>query len=380
MLAGGIAHNFNNLLTTILGFAGFLSEELPAQGPVREDLEQIVVAGSRARKLVNQLLAFSHKQPVQPRVIAVNAVLTEMTAMLRQLLGADIELCLSLSEVAWNVRVDPSGIEQVIVNLAINARDAMPSGGRLTLATENLSAQDEIVLPSGARVHPGEHVAILVSDTGGGIAPDVLERIFEPFFTTKKVGRGTGLGLSTCHGIVAQAGGVLSVRSRVGEGTTFSVHLPRVHEAVDRRSIAPTSDMRGGRESVLVVEDDDQVRAVIVRTLINLGYEALEASSGRQALDVLARPAQPIDLVLTDVVMPEFGGLELAERLQRERPEVRVLLMSAHEEAPVWAGAALAQHSRILLKPVTPDSLATKVRAALDSGSVLEDAKVSATG
>jgi two-component system, cell cycle sensor histidine kinase and response regulator CckA len=369
MLAGGIAHNFNNLLTTILGFAGFMSEALPAEGAVRDDLEQVVAAGSRARKLVNQLLAFSHKQPVEPRIIAVNAVLMEMTAMLRQLLGADIELRLSLSEAAWNVRIDPSGLEQVIVNLAINARDAMPGGGRLTLATENRGAPADLAL-QGGEAHPGECVVILVSDTGAGIAPDVLDRIFEPFFTTKGVGRGTGLGLSTCHGIVAQAGGALSVRSLLGAGTTFSVHLPRVYEAVDRHSIPPAENVRGGRELVLVVEDDDQVRAVIVRTLLGLGYETLEASSGRQALDVLARPAKPIDLVLTDVVMPELGGLELADRLRRERPEVRVLLMSAHEDAALRAGTALPQHSRILLKPVTSDSLATKVRAALDSGNL----------
>jgi PAS domain S-box-containing protein len=369
MLAGGIAHNFNNLLTTILGFAAFLSEALPTAGPVREDLEQIVVAGTRAHKLVNQLLAFSHRHPVQPRVIAVNAVLLEMTAMLRQLLGADIELCLSLSEAVWNVRIDPSGLEQVIVNLAINARDAMPGGGRLILATENLSAQNEIVLQSGRRVGPGEHVVIVVSDTGAGIAPEAIERIFEPFFTTKQVGRGTGLGLSTCHGIVAQAGGVLSVSSRCGDGSTFSVYLPRAHSAVDELSSAPADKVRGGSESVLVVEDDEQVRAVIVRTLLGLGYETLEASSGRQALDVLARPPRAIDLVLTDVVMPELGGLELAETLHRERPELPVLLMSAHGDTAFRTRATLPRHSGMLLKPVSSHSLAKKVRAALDSGS-----------
>ncbi|HVZ35312.1 MAG TPA: response regulator, partial [Polyangiaceae bacterium] len=198
MLAGGIAHDFNNLLTAILGFAGFMSQALPPHGPLREDLEQILIAGTRARKLVNQLLAFSRRHPAEPRVIAVNTVLGEMTVMLRQLLGADIELRLSLSEAAWNARIDPSALEQVIVNLAVNARDAMPGGGRLTLATENLSAHDEIVLEGGRRVQPGEHIVIFVADTGTGMTDDVLERIFEPFFTTKDVGRGTGLGLSTC--------------------------------------------------------------------------------------------------------------------------------------------------------------------------------------
>jgi two-component system, cell cycle sensor histidine kinase and response regulator CckA len=366
MLAGGVAHDFNNVLTAILGFAGFLRDSLPAHDDKRADVEQVVVAANRARALVNQLLAFSRRQPIEPRVFAVNGVLGDMGAMLRRLLGEDIELCASLSPEVWNVRMDPSGLEQVIVNLCINARDAMPSGGRLTLATENLRAHDTIVLDDGQRVPAGEHVVIFVCDTGHGIAPEHRERIFEPFYTTKAVGRGTGLGLSTCLGIVTRAGGTLSARSEVGVGTTFCIYLPRSRSASDRASVAPLESVRGGRETVLVVEDDDQVRAVVARVLLGLGYRVVEAPTGRRALDLLAA-GTAVDLVLTDVVMPEVGGVAVIRELQRMQPRVRFLLMSGYGDVAVEQYPAA--HDHLLMKPLAPDQLARRVRAALDSGA-----------
>jgi signal transduction histidine kinase len=367
LLAGGVAHDFNNVLTAILGFAGFVREALPPSGEVREDLEQIVVAAQRARGLVNQLLAFSRRQPIEPRVFGVNGVLSDLKAMLGRLLGEDIELSLSLTPTSWNVRMDAGGLEQVIANLSINARDAMPGGGRLTLSTENLVAGEEIALAGGRRVAPGEHVIISVRDTGTGIAPELLERIFEPFFTTKEAGRGTGLGLSTCHGIVTQAGGVLSVSSEVGVGTTFRIYLPRERAASEHAAIRADTMARGAGETVLVIEDDEQVRAVIVRVLVGLGYRALEAGSGRSALELLSRHTPAVDLVLTDVVMPELGGIAVVEALRRESPSTRVLFMSGYSETAALQHPELHQGAPLLHKPLTPELLARQVRAVLDA-------------
>jgi signal transduction histidine kinase len=363
MLAGGVAHDFNNVLTAILGFAGFVHDSLPTHDAMRADVEQVVVAANRARALVNQLLAFSRRQPIEPRVFPVNDVLRDMSAMLRRLLGADIELRSALSEDVWNVRMDLSGLEQVIANLCINARDAMPAGGKLTVATENLRTDEAITLDGGHCVQPGEHVVIFVSDTGHGIPPEHRERIFEPFFTTKGVGRGTGLGLSTCLGIVTRAGGALGVRSEVGVGTTICVYLPRVKEQSEAASIPPSDGLRGGRETVLVVEDDDQVRAVVARVLIGLGYRVLEASSGRRALDLLATGVA-VDLVLSDMVMPELGGVALVQELRELKQPSRVLLMSGYTD--VAHQSHTGPFDRIMPKPITPDQLARRVRAVLD--------------
>ena len=363
MLAGGVAHDFNNVLTAILGFAGFVRDSLPTQDAIRADVEQVVVAANRARALVNQLLAFSRRQPIEPRVFGVNDVLRDMSAMLRRLLGADIELCSSLTEDVWNVRMDLSGLEQVIANLCINARDAMPGGGKLTLATENLRTDEAIVLDGGHSVQPGEHVVIFVSDTGHGIPHEHRDRIFEPFFTTKGVGRGTGLGLSTCLGIVTRAGGALRVQSEVGVGTTICVYLPRVKARSDAASVPPLDGIRGGRETVLVVEDDDQVRAVVARVLIGLGYRVLEASSGRRALDVLATGVS-VDLVLSDLVMPELGGVALVHELQQLKQTSRVLLMSGYADVAHHNHAS--PFDRVMPKPITSDQLARRVRAVLD--------------
>jgi two-component system cell cycle sensor histidine kinase/response regulator CckA len=365
-LAGGVAHDFNNLLTAILGFAGFARSALDTSSAAAADLDQALLAANRARELVSQLLAFSRRQPVQPRVFPINRVIEEMSAMLRRLIGADIELCLSLSAEYWNVRMDASGLEQVIANLAINARDAMPSGGRVTLSTENLTAHDELVLDAGQRLPPGEHVVIFVSDTGTGIPAAILERIFEPFFTTKELGRGTGLGLSTCHGVVSQAGGIISVRSELGTGTTFCIYLPREIAARDRTSLPVADSVRGGRETVLVVEDDDQVRAVVTRILLGFGYQVLEASSGRRAIEIVRGAAMEIDLVLTDVVMPDLGVVDVVETLRNERPRTRVLFMSGYNRGMFHQHPLLKSGAKLLQKPITPDTLARKVRQVLD--------------
>jgi two-component system, cell cycle sensor histidine kinase and response regulator CckA len=366
-LAGGVAHDFNNMLTAILGFAGFAQSGLGTGSPAAADLEQVVLAATRARELVSQLLAFSRRQPVQPRVFPVNKVIDEMSALLRRLIGDDIELCLSLVTERWNVRMDASGLEQVIANLAINARDAMPKGGRLTLSTENLTARDELVLEDGQRVPAGEYVVISVSDTGTGIPPEIRERIFEPFFTTKELGRGTGLGLSTCHGVVSQAGGILSLRSELGAGTTFCMYFPRELAARDRTSIPAANGARGGGETVLVVEDDAQVRTVVMRMLLGLGYQVLEAPSGQRAIEILRRVGTDIDLVLTDVVMPGVGGVEVAEAVRSERPEARVLFMSGCTKGVLDQHPLMKKGVKLLQKPITPDNLARKVRQALDA-------------
>jgi signal transduction histidine kinase len=368
MLAGGVAHDFNNILTAILGFAGFVKEALPPADAAAVDIDEVLRAADRGRSLVKQLLAFSRRQPIEPRVFAVNAVLDDMSAMLRRLLGENIELCLELSHDVWNVRMDLSGLEQVIANLAINARDAMSAGGRLTLATENLSAHDELVLENGRRVPRGEHVVIFVTDTGTGMSLQLLERIFEPFFTTKPVGKGTGLGLSTCHGIVVQAGGTLGVRSEVGLGTTFCIYLPRVRAAAERPSTPPALEaVRGGDETVLIVEDDEQVRAVLGRILLSYGYRTLEAASGRHALELLAHTGKGVDLVLSDVVMPGLGGFEVAQILRRQRPGTRFLFLSGYNDAAIHDHELLLAGAAFMHKPVTPDALARRVRDALDA-------------
>jgi CheY-like chemotaxis protein len=287
--------------------------------------------------------------------------------MVRRLIGDDIELQLSPSAEGWNVRMDRSGLEQVIANLAINARDAMPKGGRLTLSTENLIMHEEIVLDDGQRVPAGEHVVMFVSDTGTGIPPEVREHMFEPFFTTKEIGRGTGLGLSTCHGVVIQAGGALGVRSELGAGTTFCIYLPRELAARDRTSMPAAESVRGGRETVLVVEDDDQVRTVVMRILLGLGYQVLEAPGGRRAIEILRSVGREIDLVLTDLVMPDLGGLDVVEAVRNERPETRVLFMSGYSKNVSHQHPLLKNKARFLQKPITPNTLARKVRQVLDA-------------
>jgi PAS domain S-box-containing protein len=354
-LAGGVAHDFNNLLTGIRGYASLVMDELPAGDPLRADVEEIVKASERAAALTRQLLAFSRKQVLQPRVLDLGAVVGGMERMLARLIGEDVALEFSREPGLGRVRADPGQVEQVLLNLAVNARDAMPGGGTLRVELRNAG-------------HPtlGSCVLLRVADTGTGIAGDVLPHVFEPFFTTKEVGRGTGLGLSTVYGIVAQSGGRVEVRSEPGAGTTFEIALPRVEPEAeeDPRASAVPRAARG--ETILYVEDEDAVRALGTRTLRRLGYTVLETRDGEEALRASERHGGAIDLLLTDVVMPRMGGRELADELAGRHPGMRVLYVSGYTADVVARHGVVEDGRGFLEKPFSPALLAERVREALD--------------
>ncbi len=362
-LAGGVAHDFNNLMTAILGHAAFVAAALPASHEAREDLAQIEDAARRASGLTRQLLAFARRQVIEPRLVDVNDLVANLDALLRRLIGEDIELATLLGPEAHCVRADPSQLEQVLVNLAVNARDAMPAGGKLVLETHSVSLMEgdpSLLLP------PGRWVRISVCDTGQGIAPAVRAHLFEPFFTTKEPGKGTGLGLATCYGIVEQCGGHIFVDSRPGAGARFDVFLPQVEGApVRARASAPSSPPRGS-ETVLLVEDEPLVREVAARTLRAQGYAVIEAGDGGEALARARAHSSPIHLLVADVVMPRMGGVELAERLRAERPDTRVLHVSGYLERSLPTTPKPPAGTAFLQKPFLPEQLARKVRAVLE--------------
>jgi PAS domain S-box-containing protein len=363
-LAGGIAHDFNNLLTAILGSTELLLAETGAADPRREDIQEIGRAAHRASGLVRQLLAYSRKQVMQPRLVNLNAIVQEMGGMLRRVVGERITLRLDLDPTLGSVLADPGQIEQVIANLGVNARDAMPAGGALTIATANVSAAG-IPAPGDDRLSAGPLVALTVSDTGMGMDEHVLAHLFEPFFTTKELGRGTGLGLATVYGIVRQSGGTIQVASQPREGSTFTVYFPRAaasNVAVSIQSSPPEAP--GGSETVLVAEDEMSVRHLVCRVLRGKGYRVLEAPDGEAALDV-AESAGNIDLLVTDLVMPGMGGAALASSLVRLRPALRVVFITGYAPEAVERQGELAVGSGLLEKPFTADQLARKVREAL---------------
>lgn len=374
-LAGGIAHDFNNLLTAIQGYAEVLLEGNGLDDASRAGLEQIRQATNRAAKLTNQLLAFSRQQVLQPRIIDLNRTVREIEAMLVRIIGEDIELVTDLAPDIGAVQADPGQIEQVIVNLVVNARDAMPTGGRISIRTCNAELTPADAKRHAYVVRTGHYVKLTVADTGEGMEPEVQARIFEPFFTTKERGKGTGLGLSTVYGIVKQSGGYIWVQSEKGVGTVFEVYLPRVADAQrvveasgDGRPERPTEAPRG-TETVLLVEDEESVRSLIRKILEQRGYVVLEARSGQEALDLCATYEGPIDLLLTDVVMPEMSGRELAERLLPTRAETRVLFMSGYTEDAVVRHGIENTRINFLEKPFSPAALARKVREVLDMQS-----------
>ncbi|HEX6938380.1 MAG TPA: MASE1 domain-containing protein [Longimicrobiales bacterium] len=365
-LAGGIAHDFNNLLTAIHGHTRLLLEDLRPDDPVRADLEEIREASVRAASLTRQLLAFGRKQVHQPRVIDPNAVVRETTRMLRRLIGEDIELQASLEPALGHVRVDPGQLQQVLLNLALNARDAMPAGGRITIATANVDDASACAAAADAGGWPGGWIVLAVSDTGTGMRPEVRERIFEPFFTTKAPGKGTGLGLSTVYGIVQQCNGCIEVDSEVGRGTTVRVYLPRVAVPIDQpEAAAPARDLHGAGRAVLLVEDDPAVRSLARRILERKGYRVLEAASGADAITRFSQSAHEIDLLLTDLIMPGMSGRELAARFRAVRPGLAVVFMSGYADDESILDDALQDPATFVSKPFTPETLAQVVHDAL---------------
>ena len=359
-LAGGVAHDFNNLLTVVLGHTGFAIETTREGEPLRADLEAIQKAGERAAALTRQLLAFSRRQVLEPDVLNLNTVVTSVESMLRRLLGEDIEIVTRLDDDLGNVLVDPGQLEQVLMNLAVNARDAMPSGGRLTLATENVEI-DEDFTEGHLAVDPGEFVMLAVTDTGCGMDAATRAQIFEPFFTTKEKGKGTGLGLSTVFGIVKQSGGGVWVYSEAGQGTTFKVFLPRVVAAASKPKHRAAPVLAVGNKVVLLVEDDDTVRRIAERILDAAGYRVQAASNGDEALLVCEKLGGEVDLLLTDVVMPGMNGRELAERITRHCPRLKTLYMSGFSDDGIVPRAA-----RFIGKPFSAAELTQKVREVLD--------------
>ena len=367
-LAGGVAHDFNNLLTAIIGYSEFLLQELNPYDPRRGDVEEIKKAANRAAALTRQLLAFSRKQMLQPQVLNLNTTVSNLEKMLRRLIGEDIELVTVLDPHLGRVKADPGQIEQVIMNLAVNTRDAMPQGGKLTIETRDVLL-DEDYARQYADVQPGSYVMLTMSDTGTGMDEETLSHLFEPFFTTKDVGQGTGLGLATVHGIVKQSGGHITVYSEPGLGTTFKIYLPQTEEASTTTSLPLTRPAAlQGQETILLVEDADMVRDLARRTLTFRGYTVLEAHDGEEALRLSTQHEGPIHLLVTDVVMPGgISGRQLAERLMATRPEMRVLYMSGYADDAIVRHGLLEPGMAFLQKPFAPDILALKVREVLDA-------------
>jgi PAS domain S-box-containing protein len=364
-LAGGVAHDFNNLLTAILGYSQLLAPELRGNPEHFSAIEEIRKAGERAAGLTRQLLAFSRKQILELRVLDLNEIVHHIQEMLSRLIGEDIQVVMNLDPALSSVRADAGQIEQVIMNLAVNARDAMPRGGRLSLETANVEL-DETYAQTHVPVQPGPYVMLAVSDTGVGMDRETRERIFEPFFTTKEKGHGTGLGLSTVYGIVKQSGGYIWVYSEPGRGTSFKIYLPRVSapaEPLPAGEAAPVSV--GGAETILLVEDEESVRALVRRTLEARGYRVLEAADGWEAVEIVR--TQPIDLLLTDMVLPGFGGREVAARIHDIHPLAKVLYTSGYTDDVIVRRGLMERGAAFLEKPFTPSVLARKVREVLDS-------------
>ena len=367
-LASGVAHDFNNILTVITGHSELLLRQLDADDPRRKNAEQIEKAAYRAAALTRQLLTFSRKQVIEPRVLKLNAIILNIEKMLRRLIGEDIEFCTVLDSAAGHIKADPGQIEQVIMNLAVNARDAMPNGGKLTVTTANTTL-DKNQLNNFPDLCAGDYVMLTIADTGTGMSEEVKAHLFEPFFTTKPPGKGTGLGLATCFGIVKQNTGHINVHSELGRGTTFKIYFPQVQSALEspRVRIMPT-EATGGNETVLLVEDEPVVRELAVATLREKGYTVVEAVNGEEGLRMARQHDGKIDLVLTDVVMPVMGGKEMADALHASHPDTKVLFTSGYTEDAMGHHGVLRPGILFLQKPYMTATLARKVREVLDEG------------
>ncbi|MDZ7631203.1 MAG: ATP-binding protein [Gemmatimonadaceae bacterium] len=379
-LAGGIAHDFNNLLTAILSSASVARECLPADHEVQADLADVQLAGERATQLTRQLLAFARRQPVSQQPIELNDRVATMERMLSRLVGPDVALRVTLGESLWHVRADGPQLEQVLVNVAVNARDAMPTGGRLTIRTANRTlTEGAIVLP---RPMPaGDYVEIVISDTGSGMDEETLAHVFEPFYTTKPVGQGTGLGLAMCYGIIRQHHGVIWIESAPGRGTTVFILLPRYDGPLpakpDRQRIDTPTQVTSGTETILLVEDEPQVRAVAARALRGAGYRVLEATNGRDGVQVARRERDRIDLIVSDVVMPEMGGKEMVELARHFLPHAAVLFVSGYTAGSFPLPTDDPAASMFLQKPFTPQELLAMVRQVLDRHAAVREARAS---
>ena len=366
ILAGGLAHDFNNMLTAINGYSELIIRKLPASDPIRKQVEEIKKAGERSAELTRQLLAFSRRQILQPTTLDLNGVVTDTSSLLKRLLGEDITITTELAHNLWKIKADQGQLTQVVMNLMINSRDAMPNGGSITIETANVKLDREHALTHPSST-PGPYVMLRITDTGVGMDDETRQRVFEPFFTTKPVGRGTGLGLSTVYGIVKQSGGNIWVDSEPGEGATFTIYLPQAAEEAERaRSASEQSEPHSGSEKVLLVEDEASVRGLAKEILEACGYEVFEASNGREAIDRFERECSEIDLLITDIVMPGMSGRELSEKVASRCPHIKVLFTSGYTDDAIIRHGIVDQGKNFLQKPFTFDGLAQKVRAVLD--------------
>ena len=368
MLAGGVAHDFNNLLTIITGYSQLILNNLGASDPNRHSAEQIMKAAERAAALTKQLLAFSRRQVLQPRIVDLNRLITSLSSMLQRLIGEDIDLRLVLRPDLGRVSADPGQLEQVLMNLVVNARDAMPKGGTLTVETANADL-DEGYAGRHILVKPGPYIMIAVSDTGHGMDEATRARLFEPFFTTKGTGKGTGLGLSTVFGIVKQSGGSVDVYSELGQGTSVKIYLPRIDQQATIEAEELKRKAAHGTETVMIVEDDEMVRSLVRETLEREGYKLLDTSDPVEALRMAQNFRGPIQLLITDVVMPRVNGRELAEQICSQRPDIKVLYMSGYTDSAIVNSGILQKEVAFLQKPFTPTALTHKVREVLESDS-----------
>ena len=372
-LAGGVAHDFNNLLTAIGGYCFFLLTSIDAQDPRHADVLEIKKAGERATALTRQLLAFSRQQVFELKVLDLNCVMIDIEKIIRRVIGANIDLVFAPAKDLGRVRADAGQLEQVLINLCVNAKDAMPEGGKITIETSNADAGE-----NGIRGMPGRYVMLTVGDSGSGMDAEVQAHMFEPFFTTKEQGKGTGLGLATVYGIVEQSRGSIQVQSEVGRGTTFKIFLPRVEEKLDEAKVDPAVPVsKRGSEVVLLVEDDDMVRKFVQRVLVENGYIVMATRDPREAISICEKHNGPIQLLLTDIIMPQINGYKLAERLELFKPGMKVIFMSGYTPETVSKKNLAAHGAPFLQKPMSPGALIRKIREVLDAPSRGSEDKVS---
>lgn len=366
-LAGGVAHDFNNLLTIIISYGDIIANEFEGNEKLTKNLEQIIKAAQKAGKLTEQLLTFTRRRSVAPRVINPNEAIRDFGKMIERLIDEDITFVFNAGENVGNVQIDPVAFEQVVMNLVVNARDAMPNGGNLFVETTDVTLSSEVINRGGKPLDPGDYVMINISDTGKGIPAKIREKIFEPFFTTKEIGKGTGLGLSTCLGIINQAGGFISVYSELEEGTTFKILLPRVQKKVEGKQAASAPVSLSGSETIVIAEDDQQLRELIVHVLGKWGYDVHFASNGRDALDIFKSLDKPVDLLVTDMIMPVMSGKELVDTLLKTQPDLKVLFLSGYPTNVMAEKGVQMTDINLLQKPFAPGDLVKKIRLSLDS-------------